>query len=113
MHILDLQVNINNTVTEDFRYDDDVKSELHQRVRECIDKLNEIVETKETDAKETLVSIRTNKMLEEHVTSLVNEVSIMMQIEMEKLSHNSSNIYQIRSKLDQQLCLTPSKIHLK
>ena len=88
MHILDLQVNVNNTVTEDFRYDDDVKSELHQRVRECIDKLNEIVETKETDAKETLVSIRANKMLEEHVASLVNEVTIMMQIEMEKFYRN-------------------------
>eukprot|EP00943_MAST-04B_sp_MAST-4B-sp1_P006551 g6551.t1 len=88
IHIVSLQKSINETITEDLRYDDDVKGELHQRVRECVDKLFLIVEAKETEAKETLNSIRTNKLLEEHVKSLVGEFTIMMQAETDKFYRN-------------------------
>ncbi len=99
IHIVNLQVSINDTVTEDLRYDDDVKSELHQRVRECVDKLFVIIEAKETEAKETLNSICTNKLLEEHVKSLVSEVTIMMQAETDKFYRNRRFLIDISTKL--------------
>ena len=82
-YILQLQKNINTTITDDLRFDDDVKCELHQRVRECVDKLHVILEKKESEVTEVLASIRANNVSEEHVESIVKEFAIMMQAETE------------------------------
>ena len=69
VHILQLQKNINTTITDDLRFDDDVKCELHQRVRECVDKLHVILE-KKNQSYRVLASIRANNVSEEHVSQL-------------------------------------------
>ena len=99
VHILQLQKNINTTITDDLRFDDDVKSELHQRVRECVDKLHVILEKKESEATDVLASIRANRVLEDHVEAIVKEFTIMMQAETELFTRTRRLLIDSSSKI--------------
>ena len=99
VHVLQLQNNVNTTITDDLRFDDDVKSELHQRVRECVDKLHVILEKKESEATEVLASIRANNVSEEHVESIVKEFTIMMQAETELFNRTRRLLIDSSSKI--------------
>ena len=99
VHVLQLQNNVNTTITDDLRFDDDVKSELHQRVRECVDKLHVILENKESEATDVLASIRANRVLEDHVEAIVKEFTIMMQAETELFTRTRRLLIDFSSKV--------------
>jgi len=99
VHVLQLQNNVNTTITDDLRFDDDVKSELHQRVRECVDKLHVILEKKESEATDVLASIRANRVLEDHVEAIVKEFTIMMQAETELFTRTRRLLIDFSSKV--------------
>jgi adenylate kinase family enzyme len=84
--LTDLQKDI-NSIPDDLRYDDEVKSELHERVRVTISKMQAMMEEKNDTASALLQELRTNNYLENSVEQYVEETTVMMQAEIERFCH--------------------------
>ena len=81
--VLELQKQI-NSISDDIRFDDDVKAELHERVRSTMNAIQKMLEEKNEAAQTALDDVRTNQYLENNVTLLAKEISKMMQSEFER-----------------------------
>ena len=73
-----------NSLEEDFRIDNDVKAEFHQRVEELRERLWEIVERRRDEAEVERIQIIDDRWIEDHSYILANLVVTMVQAEADR-----------------------------
>ncbi|KAI8897549.1 hypothetical protein BC833DRAFT_621127 [Globomyces pollinis-pini] len=73
-----------NSIEEDFRIDNDVKAELHQRVEELREKLWEIADKRRDEAEQERISIIDDKWVEDQSFILANIFISMIQVEADR-----------------------------
>lgn len=70
----------NNDVPDDIRDDEEVKSELHQRVEDLKENLWKICDKKKEDSERELEAIKNDKWLPDKIGILNNQYITLMQV---------------------------------